>query len=96
MAWDAALKLTKVQLQLLTKDDMYLFVEKGIRGRITTITKRLATTNNPEYLVMILFKSWFHLLYVNADNLVSAQLPNHLITPDSLTVPNAESIIFPD
>ena len=32
-AWKAALKKTKVKLDLLTNIDMLLLVEKGIRGR---------------------------------------------------------------
>ena len=32
LAWDAALKVTKVELELLSDMDMLLMVEKGIRG----------------------------------------------------------------
>ncbi|CAB4044472.1 uncharacterized transposon-derived [Paramuricea clavata] len=39
LAWDAALKLTGVELDLISHPDMYLFIEKGIRGGISTITK---------------------------------------------------------
>jgi hypothetical protein len=46
LAWDAALKLTEVELELISHPDMYLFTEKGIRGGISTITKRHATANN--------------------------------------------------
>ena len=34
LAWQAALKKTKVKLELVTDTDMLLMVEKGIRGRI--------------------------------------------------------------
>ena len=34
LAWQAALKKTKVKLDLLTDIDMLIMVEKGIRGRI--------------------------------------------------------------
>ena len=34
LAWQAALKKTKVKLDLLTDIDMLLMVEKGIRGEI--------------------------------------------------------------
>ena len=40
LAWDACLKLTDIKLDLISDPDMYLFVEKGIRGGISTITKR--------------------------------------------------------
>ena len=32
LAWDAALKMTGVELELLTDPDMLLMIEKGIRG----------------------------------------------------------------
>ena len=32
LAWDAALKLTEVKLELLFDPDMLLMMEKGIRG----------------------------------------------------------------
>ena len=40
LAWDAALKIPKIVLELLTDPDMYLMVEAGIRGGISTIMKR--------------------------------------------------------
>ena len=46
LAWDAALKLTGVELDLISDPDMYLFIEKGIRGGISTITKRYVKANN--------------------------------------------------
>ena len=47
LAWDAALKITKVQLELLSDPDMLLIIESGIRGGIATISHRHAksTTN---------------------------------------------------
>ena len=46
LAWDAALKLTEVELELISDPDMYLFTENGIIGGISTITKRHAKANN--------------------------------------------------
>ena len=46
LAWDACLKLTKQELQLLTDYDMLMMFEKGIRGGISHISKRYAEANN--------------------------------------------------
>ena len=48
-AWDAALKITKVHLELLSNPDMLLMIESGIRGGIATISHRHAKANN-EYM----------------------------------------------
>ena len=37
LAWDAALKITKVQFELLGDPDMLLMIESDIRGGIATI-----------------------------------------------------------
>ena len=48
LSWGAMLKLTKVRLELIQDLDMHLFVEKGIRGGISTVgEKRLCEANNP-------------------------------------------------
>ena len=49
LAWDAVLKITKVQLELLSAPDMLLMIESGIRGGIATISHRYAKANN-EYM----------------------------------------------
>ena len=47
-SWDALLKLTNVSLELLTEPDIYLFVEKGLRGGISMVSHRHAQANNPQ------------------------------------------------
>ena len=46
LAWQACLKKTKVELELLTNIDMLLMVEKGIRGGICEAIHRYAKANN--------------------------------------------------
>ena len=46
LAWDAALKMTGVELELLTDPDMLLMIEKGIRGEISMISQRHGKANN--------------------------------------------------
>ena len=46
LAWDAALKMTDVKLDLLTDVDMYQFIEKGMRGGVSYIANRYNKANN--------------------------------------------------
>ena len=46
LAWDAALKISQVKLQLLTDSDKLIFFEGGIRGGVSTIFHRRAQANN--------------------------------------------------
>ena len=47
LSWDAMLKMTDVKLEKIFDIDMYLFIEKGSRGRgrISYIAKRYSETN---------------------------------------------------
>lgn len=42
LKFDVMLKFTRIELELLTDHDMYLFIEKGIRGGILSSVKRHA------------------------------------------------------
>ena len=46
LSWDAFFKMTKAKPELLTDYDMYLMIEKGIRGGMSVITKRYSNANN--------------------------------------------------
>ena len=47
LAWDAALKVTKVELELLADTDMLLMIEKGIRGGVSMLSTQYSKANNP-------------------------------------------------
>ena len=47
LVWDAALNISKITLELITDPDMYLMIENGIQGGISTVMKRYAKANNP-------------------------------------------------
>ena len=46
LAWEAALKVTEVKLELLSDPDMLLMIEKGIRGGVSMISNRYGKSNN--------------------------------------------------
>ena len=46
LSWDAMLKMTGMTLEKIVDIDMYLFIEKGLRGGISHIAKRYAKANN--------------------------------------------------
>ena len=42
LSWDAMLKMTETELDFISDIDMYLFVEKRMRGGISYIAKRFS------------------------------------------------------
>ena len=69
LSWDALLKSTGVELELLTDYDMHLFVEKGLRGGISMASKRYAKANNPIVEGHDPDKPTTYIMYLDANNL---------------------------
>ena len=69
LSWDALLKKTGVELELLTDYDQHLFIEKGMRGGISMVSKRHAKANNPLVEGYDPKKNSSHILYLDANNL---------------------------
>ena len=53
LSWDAMLKITGVELKKIWDNDMNVFIEKGLRGGISYITKKHSKVNRK---IMILQK----------------------------------------
>ena len=81
LAWDACLKETGQQLQLLHDYDMLMMFEQGIRGGITHISKRYAEANNKYMKDYNPDNESTFIQYLDANNLygwaMSQQLPTH-------------------
>ncbi|KAK3737410.1 hypothetical protein QZH41_000675 [Actinostola sp. cb2023] len=69
LSWDAMLKMTQIKLELLTDVDMLLMVEKGIRGGVSTITKRYAKANNKYMKEYRKEEKSIFIKYLDANNL---------------------------
>ena len=46
LSWDAMHRMTKIKLELISDPEMYIFFEKGTRGRISCISNRYNKANN--------------------------------------------------
>ena len=52
LSWDAMLKMTGIKLELILDVDMYLFIEKGMRGGISYISKRHSKIDRDNKFIM--------------------------------------------
>ena len=69
LSWDALLKKTGVELELLTDLDMHLFIERGMRGGISMVSKRYAKANNPRVEGYEPAQPANYITYLDANNL---------------------------
>ena len=64
LSWDALLKMTKIELELIPDPDIYIFFEKGTKSEISYISNKYSNANK-RYL-----KSYDpkHIMYLDANN----------------------------
>ena len=81
LSWDACLKMTGIELDLLTDIDMLLMFEKGIRGGVSMVSQRFSVANNKymkeKYDSSKLTK---YIQYLDANNLYGAAMSMKLPT----------------
>ncbi|XP_055316607.1 uncharacterized protein LOC129576103 [Sitodiplosis mosellana] len=78
LSFDAMLRYTKVELELLKDVDMLLFVERGIRGGISQCSKRYAEANNKYMDTYDKEKETSYIMYVDCNNLYGYSMMQHL------------------
>ena len=78
LAWQACLKKTNVELELLTDYDMLLMVEEGIRGGICHAIQRYAKANNKYMNDYDKKKKPSYIQYLDANNLYGKAMTEKL------------------
>ena len=94
LSWDAMLKMTNVKLDLISDVDMQNFIEKGMRGGISTITHRHAVANN-KYMRKENYdpeKESSYIPYLDANNLYGWAMSQKLPRGDFRWIPSPEYI----
>ena len=69
LSWDAMLKMTGINLELITDIDQQLFIERGMRGGISYISHRHARANNPYMKCFNPEDDKTYIIYLDANNL---------------------------
>ena len=79
-SFDVALKYTKVELDLISDPDMYLFMESSIRGGVCMISHRFAKANHELLANFKVDEKLQHLIYLDCNNLYGGSLSQYLPT----------------
>ena len=78
LAWQACLKKTNVELELITDYDMLLMIEDGIRGGICHAIQRYAKANNKYMMDYDKNKKSSYIQYLHANNLYGKAMTEKL------------------
>ena len=69
LGWDAMLKATEIELELISGIDMHLFIEKGMRGGISYTAKKHSKANNKYVKCQDTSKESEYIMYLDPNNL---------------------------
>ena len=77
LSWDAMLKMAGMRLEKIVDTDMYLFIEKGLRGWISYIAKRYVKANNKYMKSYDPKKPSKFITYLDVNNLYGWVMSSH-------------------
>ena len=79
LSWDAMLKIIGIELELISDNNMHLFVEKGMRGGISYISKRFNKVNSKYMQSYNDKKPSKYITYLDANDLYSWAMSQYLL-----------------
>ena len=80
LSWDAMLKMTNIELELISDVDMFQFIEKGMRGGISYIANRYGKANNKYMKNYNPEEASKYIMYLDANNLYGWVMSQYLPT----------------
>ena len=94
LSLDAMLKITKIELELISGIDMHLFIEKGMRGGISYIAKRHSKANNKYMECYDSSEKSKYIIYLDANNLYGWPVSQYLSSSEFKWLNQKEIIDF--
>ena len=79
LSWDAMLKMTGMRLEKIVDIDMYLFIEKGLRGGISYIAKIYSEANNKYMKNYDPTKPSIYIPYLDMNNFYGCGMSDNLL-----------------
>ena len=80
LSWDSMLKMTEIELELMSDIDMFQFIEKGMRGGVSYIANRYGEANNKHIRNFDKTKPTKYITYLDANNLYGYGMSQYLPT----------------
>ena len=78
LSWDAMLKCTKIELELLTDIEIYLFFDSGLKSGISQISHRYAEADNKYLINYDESEEDSYILYLDDNNLYGSGMCEYL------------------